>query len=335
MSRTDSASTASIAVSASPTLSRAALEAPPPRRRLAWHARIARDRALLLMAAPGMLLLLLFQYLPLAGNIIAFQNYLPFLPLGQSPWVGLENFTVIVNGDPAFLNALRNTLVLTLVQVVLVFPAPIALALLMNSMLSERLKRAVQSVLYLPHFLSWVIVVAIFQQVLGGSGMLNSFLRSQGAETLSIIGNPDLFVALLTSQVMWKDTGWATILFLAALSQIDTSLYEAAKVDGASRMRQVWHVTLPGIRAVVILLLILRLGDSLTVGFEQIILQQGGVGLAASEVLDTYVYNNGIVGGQWGVAAAVGLVKGLVGVALVVGANKIAHLLGENGVYRS
>ncbi|MGW2094254.1 ABC transporter permease [Promicromonospora sukumoe] len=317
----------------------------PPRRRTprpgttrprtTWRARLARDRVLLLMAAPGMILLLLFQYVPLAGNVIAFQGYLPFLPFGQSPWVGFDNFAVIINGDPAFLNALRNTLVLTLVQVVLVFPAPIALALLMNSMLSERLKRAVQSVLYLPHFLSWVIVVAVFQQVLGGAGLINNLLREHGADTLSIIGNSDLFVALLTSQVIWKDTGWATILFLAALSQIDASLYEAARVDGASRWRQLWHVTLPGIRGIVILLLILRLGDSLTVGFEQIILQQDGVGLAASEVLDTYVYNNGIVGGQWGVAAAVGLVKGVVGVLLVLGANKIAHLFGENGVYKS
>ena len=308
---------------------------PSQPRRVPWYTRLARDRALVLMAVPGMLLLLLFHYLPLLGNVIAFQAYVPFLPLGQSPWVGFDNFLVIINGDPAFLNALRNTLVLTLVQVVLVFPAPIALALLLNSLLSERVKRVVQSVLYLPHFLSWVIVVAIFQQVLGGSGMINNFLRSHGWETLSIIGNSEVFVALLTSQVMWKDTGWATILFLAALSQIDPALYEAAKMDGASRWRQTWHVTLPGIRAIVVLLLILRLGDSLTVGFEQIILQQGGVGLAASEVLDTYVYNNGIVGGQWGVAAAVGLVKGLVGVLLVLGANKLAHLLGENGVYKS
>jgi putative aldouronate transport system permease protein len=304
-----------------------------PQRR--WFHRLARDRVLLLMAVPGMVLLLLFHYVPLLGNVIAFQEYVPFLPMGSSPWVGLDNFSLIVDGDPAFLNALRNTLVLTVVQVVLVFPAPIAVALLLNSLLSERVKRVVQSILYLPHFLSWVIVVAIFQQLLGGSGLLNNFLRSHGAETLSILGNPDLFVALLTSQVIWKDTGWATILFLAALSQIDTSLYEAASVDGASRWRKLWHVTLPGIRGIVVLLLILRLGDSLTVGFEQIILQQAEVGLAASEVLDTFVFNNGIVGGQWGVAAAVGLVKGVVGVVLVLGANKLAHLLGENGVYKS
>ncbi|GAB3537480.1 ABC transporter permease subunit [Arthrobacter tecti] len=286
------------------------------------------------MVLPGTVLLVLFQYVPLLGNIIAFQDYVPFLPFGASPWVGFENFEVIFNGDPAFLQALRNTLILTVVQVVLVFPAPIILALLLNSLLSERLKRIVQSILYLPHFLSWVIVVAIFQQVIGGTGLVNNLLRSNGWDTLSVVGNSDWFVALITAQVIWKDTGWATILFLAVLSQIDSSLYEAASVDGASRMRQLWHVTLPGMRGIIILLLILRLGDSLTVGFEQIILQQQGVGLAVSEVLDTYVYNNGIVGGQWGVAAAVGLVKGVVGVILVLAANKVAHGFGEAGVYR-
>ena len=262
------------------------------------------------------------------------QEYLPFVPLGRSAWVGLDNFAVIFNGDPEFLNALKNTLLITLVQVIFVFPAPIALALLLNSLLSERMRRIVQSVLYLPHFLSWVIVIAIFQQVLGGSGLINNALRSRGIETIDFLGNPDSFITLLSSQVIWKDTGWATILFLAALTQIDPGLYEAARVDGASRWRQLLHVTVPGIRSLIILLLILRLGDSLTVGFEQIILQQNLVGRPASEVLDTYVYNNGVLAGQWGVSAAVGLVKGLVGVALVIGANKVAHIFGEAGVYR-
>lgn len=137
---------------------------------------------------------------------------------------------------------------------------------------------------------------------------------------------------LITSQVIWKDTGWNTILFLAALSRIDLEQYEAASVDGASRLKQIWHVTLPGLRALIILLLILRLGSVLDVGFEQIQLQQSA-GRDATEVLDTYVYNNGIIGGQWGVAAAVGLVKGVAGLVLVLGANKIAHLMGEDGVY--
>jgi putative aldouronate transport system permease protein len=270
---------------------------------------------LLLMALPGLALMLAFHYLPLFGNLIAFQEYLPFVPFGRSAWVGWDNFAVIFNGDPEFLNALKNTLLITLVQVIFVFPAPIALALLLNSLLSERIKRVVQSVLYLPHFLSWVIVIAIFQQMLGGSGLINNALRARGIDTIDFLGNPDSFIALLTSQVIWKDSGWGTILFLAALTQIDQGLYEAARVDGASRLRQLWHITVPGIRGL-------------------IVLQQNLVGRPASEVLDTYVYNNGVLAGQWGVSAAVGLVKGLVGVVLVIGANKIAHIFGEAGVYQ-
>jgi putative aldouronate transport system permease protein len=178
-------------------------------------------------------------------------------------------------------------------------------------------------------------VVAIFQQMLGGAGMLNNWLRAQGLATIDIIGNTDAFYTLITSQIIWKDTGWATILFLAVLSQIDRSLYEASAMDGASRWRQTWHVTLPGMRPIIILLLILKLGDSLSVGFEQLLLQQQAVGVDVAQVLDTYVYNNGVVGGAWGVAAAVGLVKGLVGLVLVLVANKVAHIFGEEGVYRA
>ncbi|WP_432102091.1 ABC transporter permease [Streptomyces sp. bgisy091] len=302
--------------------------------RSARRAALRRDRVLLLLGVPGIALLLLFHYVPLLGNVIAFKDYQPYLGIQDSPWTGLRNFAVIVNGDPQFLNALENTLVITVLQVVIIFPAPIALALLLNSLLSERLKRVVQSVLYLPHFLSWVVVVAIFQQLLGDAGLLNTFLHQHDLGTVNLIGEPRYFKSLLVSQVMWKDTGWATILFLAALSRIDTTLYEASAVDGASRMRQLWHVTLPGLRSIIVLLLILRLGDVLSVGFEQIVLQQAPVGADASEVLDTYVYNNGVLGGSWGVSTAVGLVKGLVGVGLVLGANKLAHRFGERGIYQ-
>ncbi|MFC7624084.1 ABC transporter permease [Microlunatus sp. GCM10028923] len=286
------------------------------------------------MAIPGMLIILAFQYYPLWGNVIAFQDYQPYLGVEQSLWVGFENFKIIASGDPAFLNAVQNTLILTAIQTVIVFPAPIVVALVLHSLLSNRLRQLVQSIIYVPHFMSWVIVVAVFQQVLGGTGMINNWLRMNGLEAINIIGNVEAFRALLTSQVMWKDTGWATILFLAVLSQIDRSLYEASAVDGAGRWRQTWHVTLPGLKPIIILLLILKLGDSLTVGFEQIILQQSAVGVDASEVLDTYVYNNGIIGGNWGVSAAVGLVKSVVALTLVLLANKIAHKFGEEGVYK-
>lgn len=319
---------------AEPAAKTPSAKAPRSSRKLSLGARIRRDRTLLLFALPGMAALITFHYLPLLGNVIAFQNYLPFLGIFGSDWVGFENFSVVFDGNPAFLNALKNTLLITLVQTIFVFPAPILMALILNSLISQRVKGIVQSVLYLPHFLSWVIVVSIFQQVFGGNGLLNNWILSHGGDALNIIGNADGFIALITSQVIWKDTGWATIIFLAALSQIDTELYEASNVDGASRWRQLWHITLPGLKGIIILLLILKLGDSLSVGFEQIILQQGAVGLGASEVLDTYVYNYGIAGGQWGTAAAVGLVKGIVGAILVFGANKIAHLFGEAGVYQ-
>lgn len=302
---------------------------------LTWRQRLQRDRILLLLALPGLALLLLFQYLPLLGNVIAFEDYQPYLGFVDSPWVGLQNFAVIVDGDPAFIGALVNTVVITLLQILVAFPVPIALAMLLDSLWSDRIRGLVQSVLYLPHFLSWVIVVAIFQQMLGDAGMLNDTLRQHGLATFSVIGNPHTFFGLVTGQALWKDAGWATILFLAALSRIDTTLYEASAVDGAGSWRQVWHVTLPGLRSLIVLLLILRLGNALTVGFEQIILQQSAVGRTASEVIDTYVYNNGILQGAWGVSAAVGLVKGAVGLLLVLGANTLAHRIGEEGLYRA
>lgn len=303
-----------------------------PRRGLL--ARVYRDRMLLLFVLPGLFLLLLFHYIPLAGNVIAFQNYLPFLGVKGSQWVGFSNFRIIFNGDPAFLNALKHTLELTLIQSVFVFPIPIVLAVTLNALLSERVKGFVQSILLLPHFLSWVIVVALFQEILGGSGAVNHLIRESGGSGVNFLANPHTFFGVIAAQAIWKDTGWAMILFLAALSQIDAQLYEASSVDGASRMRQLWHITLPGLRGVIILLFILKLGDSLSIGFEQIILQQNAVGRSASDVLDTYVYNNGIVNGEWGVAAAVGLVKGIVSVGLVLGANKVAHIFGEAGVYQ-
>ena len=314
-----------------------AVDQSPPRpapRRVSRGRRLRRDWLLLACAVPGLVWLLVFHYAPLLGNVIAFKDYQPYIGIAEAPWVGFDNFSIIVNGDPAFLNALTNTLVISLLQLLFVFPIPIALALLLNSLVSERMKRTVQSILYLPHFLSWVIIVAIFQHMLGNTGLLNGFLTEHGLGSVNIIGNPELFKELVVAQVVWKDTGWGMILFLAAMSRIDPALYEAAAVDGASRLRQLWHVTLPGIKSVVALLLILRLGDVLSVGFEQILLQQNAVGPTASEVLDTYVFNNAVGAGSWGASAAAGLVKGIVGVALVLGANKVAHMFGERGVYQ-
>ncbi|MER6366917.1 ABC transporter permease subunit [Streptomyces mirabilis] len=282
---------------------------------------------------PGLAYFLVFHYGALLGNVIAFKDYVPFDGIWGSRWVGLDNFRRMFE-DGEFWDAVLNTLWIAVLQIVFYFPVPLALALLLHSLTRSSIRRFVQSVAYLPHFISWVIVVALFQQVLGDTGMVNSYLGDAGLHTVDIIGNPDAFKPLVVAQVIWKDAGWGTIIFLAALSQVDEQQYEAAAIDGAGPWRRFWHVTLPAIRAVIVLLLIMRLGDILSVGFEQMLLQRDAVGPQAAEIIDTFVYYQGIVGGDYGFAAAAGLFKGVVGALLVYAANKVAHRLGEQGGYR-
>lgn len=285
------------------------------------------------MVLPLLTLLVVFVYVPLIGNVVAFQNYDPFLGFAESAFVGLQNFSVMF-GDPQFWHAVRNTLVLTSVQLVLYFPVPIALALLLNSILSERVKRLMQAIVYLPHFLSWVVIITLFQNMLGGAGLLSQQLRQHGMTAIDVMTNPGFFKFLVSFQLIWKEAGWDTVIFLAAIAAVNIDLYEAVAVDGGGRFRRLWHVTLPGIMPVIILLLILRLGDALSVGFEQMLLQRAAVGAHAAEVLDTFVYFQGVVGGQWGYAAAAGIFKGLVGLVLLLVANKLAHSFGQEGLYR-
>lgn len=293
--------------------------------------RIRRDRWMYLFILPGFLYFVVFRYLPLLGNVIAFQDYSPFLGF-SSPFIGLANFHKLFT-DPDVGIATKNTLEISILQLVFFFPAPIILALMLNSLISEPLKRAMQSVLYLPHFISWVIIVALWQQVLGGDGFINKFLRNGGHQTVNIMSNPSLFKPLVVLQLIWKDTGWGTIIILAALTRIDTALYEAAAMDGANGWQRLWRITLPGIKGVIVLLLILRLARILDTGFEQIFLQRNAVGAKAAEVLDTFTYFRGIQGGDWGFSAAVGLIKGVVAMLLVFGANGIAKKVGEEGAF--
>ncbi|MEU6657983.1 ABC transporter permease subunit [Streptomyces sp. NPDC046821] len=301
--------------------------------RLSLGQRLKRDRVMLLLTLPGLLYFVVFHYLPLLGYVVAFQDYQPYLGYLHSAWVGVSNFTSAFT-DAAFWSATGNTLKIALVQLVFFFPVPIALALLLNSIVSDRVRRFVQSVVYLPHFIGWVIIVSIFQQILGGAGVLPDLLAGLGLPRYDMTTDPAAFPWLLTLQVAWKDAGWGTIIMLAALLNIDRGLYEASAIDGAGRLRRLWHVTLPGLSPVIILLLILNLGQILSVGFEQILLQRDAVGPASGEVLDTYVYFHGIKDNDWGTSAAVGLVKAIIGTGLVLGANKFAHRLGHEGVYR-
>ncbi|MBO0882704.1 MAG: sugar ABC transporter permease, partial [Mycobacterium sp.] len=210
----------------------------PTRRRSRTRGRFGRRlwqyRVPLAFAVPGLAFYLLFYYVPLLGNIVAFQNYLPFLGFLHSDFVGFTNFTTLFH-DQLFWKATLNTLEITVLQLVLYFPAPIILALLLNAVTSNGIRRVVQSIIYLPHFMSWVVVVILFQEIFGGSGLLDQYLRNHGDQNpINLMTDPRFFKALLTVQVIWKDTGWGTIIFFAALVAIDISLYEAAAVDGAN-----------------------------------------------------------------------------------------------------
>ncbi|MFD3656425.1 ABC transporter permease [Streptomyces sp. 24-1644] len=301
--------------------------------------RLRRDRTLILMTLPAILLLVVFAYIPLAGNVVAFQEYDPYVAdnafqaILQSPWVGLDQFQQMVN-DRLFWAALRNTLAIFLIQLTLFFPVPILLALFINSFVRPRVRAVAQAILYLPHFFSWVLVVTVFQQMFGGAGLISQTLRDHGHDGIDLMTDPGLFKFLITFEMIWKDAGWGVIVFLAALASVSPDLYEASAMDGANRWRRMWHITLPALRPVVALLLVLQVGNALTVGFEQILLQRTAVGPGASEVLDTYVWNVGITNGGFSYAAAVGIVKGIFGLLLVLAANKVAHLMGEQGVYK-
>lgn len=297
-------------------------------RHLLWRKRYAY-----LLVLPGLLYFLVYRYVPMLGSIIAFQDYSPFLGFSKSDWVGLKHFVTIFE-DQEVVRVLWNTLVLSFLQIVFAFPAPILLALMLNEVRSKIFKSFIQSVIYLPHFLSWVIVVGIFTIFLRGDGLINTLLQVEfGQGAINFLTTPDFFRPLVVLQVIWKEAGWGTIIFLAALSGINPSLYEAAVMDGASRWRQLWHITLPGIRSTIIIMLILRLGHVLDSGFEQIFLMLNSFNMDVGNVLDTFVFFKGIDQADYSFATAVGLFKGLIGLLLVMIANRLAKRYGEEGIY--
>lgn len=294
--------------------------------------RAAKVRTMYVFIIPGLLFFTVFAYLPMLGNIVAFQDYRPFKGIAGSKFVGFDNFARIFT-DPELFQALTNTLVIALLLLLFAFPAPILLALLINSLMSPRLKRFIQSVVYLPHFLSWVIVISIWQKIFGGSGALAHVLADLGVHGFNLMSDPDTFKFLVVAQSIWKSVGWGTIIYFAAISGIPQELYEAAAVDGAGSWKRTWHVTLPGIMPIVSLLLILEIGGILNVGFEQLLLQQPAVGKDAAQVLDTFVYFRGILGGDWGLSTAAGLLKGIVATVLIIAANRFAKRVGGSGVF--
>ncbi|WP_420799845.1 MULTISPECIES: ABC transporter permease [Paenibacillus] len=294
---------------------------------------ILKNKWLYLMISPGLLYILIYKYIPMYGLIISFQNYKSYQGILGSEWVGFEHFERLF-GSPDFWMIFSNTIILFALQLLIFFPIPIILALMLNELRSEKYKRTVQTLIYLPHFMSWVIVVSIsFVIFTVDGGIFNSLLELLGFEKINFLLKEEWFRPMYILQVIWREAGWGTIIFLAAIASVDPQLYEAAKMDGAGRIRQMVSITLPAIKSVIIVLLILKIGDVLELGFEHVYLLLNSTNRQVAEIFDTYVYVTGIHQGQLSYSTAVGFFKGFVGLVLVIGANWLAKKHGEDGIY--
>ncbi|WP_037671924.1 sugar ABC transporter permease [Streptomyces griseus] len=289
-----------------------------------WRRALRRDWQLYSLAVLPLLFFLVFRYLPMVGNVIAFRRFQPGGSMFGEQWVGLRYVRMFLS-DPTFWQVFRNTLWLGGLTLVFCFPIPIVLALLLNEVRRHSLKRFVQSVSYLPHFLSIVIVAGITLQMLASDGPVNHALGWLGHEPIRFIQEPEWFRTVYVGSEIWQTAGWGTILYLAALTTIDEDLYEAARIDGAGRLRQIWHVTLPGIRPTMITLLILNVGTFMAVGFEKVLLLYNPLTYPTADVISTYVYRAGVESNSFSYAAAIGLFEAVIGLFLITSANLLSR----------
>lgn len=296
--------------------------------------RFAKQWDLQLMVFPALVFILIFSYVPMWGIIISFQQYNLFKGFIDSPWVGLDNFEMFFNA-PEFWNIMRNTVGISLLKFVTAFPAPILLALLLNEIRNASFKRFVQTITYLPHFMSWVIVAGFVTSLLSvDNGSLNIMLQKLHMidEPVNWLSIPEYFWAIVSSVGVWKEIGFAAIVYLAAIAGVDPGLYEAASIDGASRFRQMYMITIPCISPVIIIFLILAIGSILNAGFEDLLLLgKNPVLHDVADVIDTYVYRMGVKEAQrYSYATAAGLFQAIINVILLVGANRIARRFGHS-----
>ncbi|WP_413375465.1 ABC transporter permease [Paenibacillus taichungensis] len=302
-------------------------------KRSVFMRRLRRQKWFFIMLTPGLIYFLLYKYLPMWGILIAFQDYQPFEGIFRSEWVGFKHFQQFFS-DETFWLLFRNTLILAVYNIVFFFPLPIIIALMLNEVTKNKFKRIIQTLIYIPHFVSWVVVAGItFLFFSAQDGLVNNLLAQLGSSPVQFLLSKEWFRTVITSQVMWKETGWGTIIFLAALAGVDPQLHEAARMDGAGRWKQIWHITLPAIRSTIIIMFILRMGSFLDTGFEQIFLMINPMNREVGEVFDTYVYNMGISQGKFSYSAAVGVFKSVVALIMVIGANRLAKKFGEEGIY--
>lgn len=285
-----------------------------------------------LMVLPVLVFLFLFCYKPMYGLVIAFQRYRPALGIAKSPWVGFENFTRFLN-DINFWRVVRNTFSISFLSILFSFPMPILLAVLLNEVKCIWFKRTVQTISYLPHFIAMVVVCGLIKQFCQSTGLINNIIVLFGGERTNLLMKSELFYPIYIISDIWKEVGWNSIIYLAALSSIDQSLYEAAKVDGAGRIKQMKYITLPGLLPTISMLLVLKLGSVLGVGMEKILLLYNEVTYDVADVISTYVYRRGMIDASYSYSTAIGLFNSLVNIIFLVTANKLSKKLGQSGLF--
>jgi len=298
-----------------------------------YSLRIWEARYLYLLLIPGILYFVLFQYAPMGGLVLAFKKYNARLGIWGSQWVGLSHFERIF-ATPAAMRAIRNTFEINLSRLIWQFPVPIMLAILINEMRGTKLKRVYQIVYTFPHFLSWVIVSTIISNFFANGGMINTIIANLGGERIDFLSNADYFRPFLYLTNNWKEMGWSSIIYMAAIMGIDASLYEAATVDGAGRFKQILYITLPGIQATIITMFILQVGRIMNSGFEQIFYLQNGAVKDVSDILDTYVYSVTFnATPNYGFSTAVGLFKSVINLFMLVAANFVVKKVSGSGMF--
>ncbi|MGO4548196.1 ABC transporter permease [Paenibacillus sp. 2TAB23] len=288
---------------------------------------------LYLIMLPGILYFVVYKYFPMWGVVIAFQNYSVFSGIWESEWVGWLHFKNMFLADD-FYTIFRNTLLISIYKLIWGFPGPIILAIMLNEIRHMFFKRSIQTLVYLPHFLSWIILGGIMVNVLSpSSGIVNKLIEMLGFEPIFFLTNEDWFRSIVVASDIWKEVGWGAIIYLAAIAGIDPQLYEAAIVDGAGKWKQILHITLPSMMGVIVILFLLRLGHVLDVGFEQIFVLYNSMVYEVGDVIETYVYRVGIQQAKFSFTTAVGLFKAVIGLILVILANKGAKKLGQEGIW--
>ena len=288
------------------------------------------DRMFYLMLLPGIIYFIIFHYAPMYGVQIAFRNYKMKLGFFASPWVGMDNFEKLFR-DPGFITALRNTIIISLLKIAVGFPAPVILALMLNAVRSTRLRRVFQSISYLPHFLSWIVIASLVRSMFSTSmGSVNQMIKRFGFEPVNFLGSGQYFRGVLVLTDCWKEVGWGSIIYLAALMGVDRQLYEAATVDGAGPFRQLVSITIPSIAPTIITMLILRVGGILSAGQDQVYAMYNELVYSVADILDTYALRIGLNNLKYSMSTAVSLFKSAIGLTMILITNRVSKLVDEN-----